>query len=116
MQKATLILQDPPYGTERAFNALRYASALLAEDIQVKVFLLGDAVAVAKKEQKTPTGYYNLGRMLADLTAKGAEVLACGSCSEARGLREEDLLAGVRIGRMTQLARWSKQSETVLVF
>lgn len=116
MQKATVIIQDAPYGTEKAFNALRYATALLTEGVQLKVFLLGDAVAAAKKEQKTPTGYYNLARMLADLTAKGVEVLACGSCSEARGLGENDFLTGVRIGRMTQLARWSKESDAVLVF
>lgn len=116
MQKATLILQDPPYGTEKAFNALRYASALLLEGIQLRVFLLGDAVAAAKKDQKTPPGYYNLAKMVNALTAKGVEVLACGSCSEARGLREGELLAGVRIGHMTDLARWSKESDTVLVF
>lgn len=116
MQKATLILQGPPYGTEKLYNALRYATALLAEDVRVKVFLLGDAVAAGKKDQKTPQGYYNLASMLKGLTAKGVEVLACGSCSEARGLQGSDLLAGVRIGHMVDLARWSKESDTVLVF
>ena len=116
MEKATLILQDPPYGTEKLFNALRYASALLAESIQVKVFLLGDAVAAAKKDQKTPQGFYNLASMLKGLAAKGVEVLTCGSCSEAWGLKEEELVAGVRIGRMVELARWSKESDAVLVF
>lgn len=116
MQKATLIIQDPPYGTEKAFNALRYATALLAEAVQLKVFLLADAVVLAKKGQKTPTGYYNLERMLTGLTAKGVEVLACGSCSEARGLRDDDLLPGVRIGHMTDLARWTKESDSVVMF
>lgn len=116
MQKATLIVQDPPYGTEKAFNALRYASALLAEGVQVKMFLLGDAVGLAQRDQKTPPGYYNLAKMLSGLTAKGVEVLACESCSEARGLQGEALLGGVRIGRMVELARWSKESDAVLVF
>lgn len=116
MHNVVLIVQDPPYGTERLYNALRYAGALLAEQVQVKVFLLGDAVGAGKKEQKTPQGYYNLASMLKGLAAKGVEVLACGSCSEARGLKENDLLAGVHIGHMLDLARWSKESDTVLVF
>jgi len=43
------------------------AKALLAIHQKVKVFLLGDAVALAKKGQQTPAGYYNLAQMVADL-------------------------------------------------
>ena len=42
---AVLILNDPPYGTERSYNALRLARALLDKGAgQVRVFLMGEDV------------------------------------------------------------------------
>ena len=56
--KIQFILNDPPYGTERGYNALRLANALAKKDtaIAVTVFLMADAVSDAKKGQKTPDG------------------------------------------------------------
>lgn len=74
MNSLTLIVQDAPYGTEKVYNALRYASALVAHHAAVNVFLLADGVAIAKRNQKTPTGYYNTANMLSELIAKGVKV------------------------------------------
>ena len=59
---------------KKAYNSLRYASALVAKQVGVNVFLLGDGVGVAKRNQKTPTGYYNTADMLSELIAKGVKV------------------------------------------
>lgn len=49
MAQTLFILNDPPYGTERSYNALRLAGALARrEGEQVKVFLMGDAASCAK--------------------------------------------------------------------
>ena len=63
---ALFIINDPPYGSERVFNALRLAHALSKQDAahQVTVFLMADAVLAAKAGQKTPDGFYNVERML----------------------------------------------------
>lgn len=74
MDKLTIVVQDAPYGSEKAYNALRYASALLANSVAVNLFLLADGVGVAKDNQKTPTGYYNTADMLRQLMAKGVKV------------------------------------------
>lgn len=74
MEKLTIVLQDAPYGSEKAYNALRYVSALLAQQMAVNIFLLGDGVGVANRNQKTPTGYYNTANMLSELIAKGVKV------------------------------------------
>ena len=43
MAKTLFILNDPPYGTERNYNALRLAGSLAKrEGEQVKLFLIGD--------------------------------------------------------------------------
>lgn len=63
--KTLFILNDPPYGTERSYNALRLAGALAKRESQeLRVFLMGDAAACAKDGQKVAEGYYNLNRML----------------------------------------------------
>jgi len=42
------ILNDPPYGTERSYDGLRLATALLkCQDTSVSVFLVGDAAPCA---------------------------------------------------------------------
>jgi len=64
--KHLIILNDPPYGTERCYNGLRLAHALFKSDAdaEVTIFLMADSVVCAKKGQKTPDGYYNVERML----------------------------------------------------
>ena len=88
--KILFILNDPPYGTERAYNALRLAHALVKSDpaAQVTVFLMADAVVAARSGQKTPDGYYNIERMLKRVLAGKGRVLLCGTCMDARGLTE----------------------------
>ncbi len=114
----TIIIHEAPYGGERAWNALRLASASISAAVKSKVniFLIGDAVSIGKKGQKTPEGYYNLGNMLRDLIRVDVEVRACGTCLTARGLSKEDLIEGVQIGTMTGLAKWVKDSRMVLSF
>ena len=79
--KSLFIINDPPYGTERAYNALRLAHALAKKDSAAKitVFLMADAVVAAKGGQKTPEGFYNIERMLKRVLAAKGRVLLCGS-------------------------------------
>jgi uncharacterized protein involved in oxidation of intracellular sulfur len=80
--KILFVLNDPPYGTERAYNALRLA--LLKQEAQagVTVFLMADAVTAAKAGQKTPDGYYNIERMLTRVLARNGTILLCGTCTK----------------------------------
>jgi uncharacterized protein involved in oxidation of intracellular sulfur len=57
--KTLFILNDPPYGIERCYNALRLAHALLKKDpdSDITVFLMADSVIAARKGQKTPDGW-----------------------------------------------------------
>ena len=105
--KHLILLNDPPYGTERSFNGLRMAHALAKNDAEaeVTVFLIADAVLCAKAGQKTPDGYYNLERMIRRLlTAKG-RVLMCGTCMDARGLTEGDMREEPTRSTMDELAQ-----------
>ena len=74
MERLTTVVQDAPYGTEKAYNALRCAAALLNHHVVPSIFLLADGVAIAKQNQKVPTGYYNTADMLSRLIAQGVRV------------------------------------------
>ena len=116
--KTLFILNDPPYGTERSYNALRLANALLKTDpsIEVTLFLMADAVSCAKKAQKTPDGYYNLERMLKGVTAGKGQILLCGTCMDARGLADTEMMTGARRSNMAELAAATLAADKVLVF
>lgn len=112
------ILNDPPYGTERCYNALRLAHAVVKKDpaIEVTVFLMADAVAAAKAKQGTPDGYYNLERMLKRVLASNGKVLLCGTCMDARGLSDGEILAGARRSTMDELAAETIAADKTFVF
>jgi uncharacterized protein involved in oxidation of intracellular sulfur len=117
MGATLMILNDPPYGSERSYNGLRLAIALAkTEGQQVRVFLMGDAVACAKAGQKVPQGYYNAADMLGMVVRRGAEIGVCGTCIDARGITDAELAEGTRRSTMAQLAEWTLAADKVLVF
>jgi uncharacterized protein involved in oxidation of intracellular sulfur len=111
------IVNDPPYGTERAYNALRLAISLAKRESQeVKVFLMGDAASCAKAGQSLPQGYYSLERMLKGFHARGGVTGVCGTCMDARGLIEGELVDGAHRSTMEELTDWTAEAGKVLVF
>jgi uncharacterized protein involved in oxidation of intracellular sulfur len=116
--KTLLILNSPPYGDERVYNALRLAHALAKRDVdgEAVVFLMADAVLAGKAGQTTPEGYYNVERMLARVLAAKGRVLLCGTCMAARGLEDDEIIPGARRSSMDELAEATLAADKVLVF
>lgn len=116
--KTLFILNDPPYGTERCYNALRLAHALAKNDpaAEVTVFLMADAVVAARKGQKTPDGYYNMERMLKRVISGKGQVLLCGTCMDARGMTDDDVMDGARRSTMDELAAATIAADKVIIF
>lgn len=110
-----IILNEAPYGSERSYNGLRLAKALINADEKVTVFLLADAVGCAKEGQKVPQGFYNMELMIKSVIRKG-EVLLCGACMDARGLTEKELVDGARRSTMPKLAERTLEADKALVF
>ena len=112
-----VVLNDPPYGTERSYNGLRLAGSLAKrEDNQVQVFLIGDAASCAKAGQKVPQGYYNLELMLRSVARRGGVIGVCGTCMDARGMTDEELAEGCRRSTLDELTDRTQQSDKALVF
>lgn len=113
-----IVINDPPYGTERLYNGLRLAHALRKADptAAIAVFLMADAVVAAKRGQNTPDGFYNTEKMLRRVIAGHGTVLMCGTCMDARGMADDDLVDGARRSTMDELAAATLAADKVLVF
>ena len=115
-QEIPIVINDAPYGTEKAYNALRLAIALQAKEHKVNVFLMADAVFCAIPGQNTPQGYYKSDEMMGRVLLKGGRIAACGSCMNARGLTDQGLLKGVERGSMALLSDLTEKADKVHSF
>ena len=113
-----ILINDAPYGTEKAYNAFRLAMAIQKDHAgaQVNVFLMADAVGCGLPNQNTPQGYYNIERMIRSVVQKGGKIKACGTCADARGIKNLQLIEGVEVSNMADLARWTVEADKVLTF
>ena len=74
--KYLIVINDAPYGNEKAYNSLRLAMQIQKDfpDNEVKIFLMADAATCALPDQTTPNGYYNIERMLKSILNKGEKL------------------------------------------
>ncbi|MDR2262792.1 MAG: DsrE/DsrF/TusD sulfur relay family protein [Enterobacter asburiae] len=116
MQSIVLIANGAAYGSESLFNSLRLAIAMREQqEIELKVFLMSDAVTAGIRGQKTSEGY-NIQQMLEILTAQNVPVKLCKTCADGRGVTPLPLIDGVEIGTLVELAQWTLAADKVLTF
>jgi uncharacterized protein involved in oxidation of intracellular sulfur len=115
--KTLFILNDGPYGNERSYNGLRLAGSLSkVEGEEVKLFLIGDAAGCAKAGQKVPEGFYNIQLMLGRVVRNRGQVGVCGTCMDARGVTEAELVEGTHKSSLAELTSWTQWADKVIVF
>jgi uncharacterized protein involved in oxidation of intracellular sulfur len=113
--KVLFVLHDPPYGTERVYNGLRWATEVARQDdAEVKIFMFGDAVITVVDGQKTPNGYYNTGSMASNFVRQGGEIGCCGSCMDARGVSDDGLVQDAHRSSMKELTEWTLWADKVI--
>lgn len=115
--KNLFILNEAPYGNEISYNALRLIGSLSKREGQeIKIFLIGDAVACAKRGQKVPQGYYNIEIMLKNAFRNSAVIGLCGTCLDARGISDAEITEGARRSTLEELTDWTLWADKVAVF
>ena len=55
-------------------------------------------------------------RMLKRVLSGKGMVLLCGTCMDARGLSDNELIDGAKRSTLAQLAEWTAEADKVLVF
>ena len=101
MMKSAWGSDDP---TKAAFPFL-HGHALAEAGHEVQIFLLGEAVSLMRSSVANavvPVGWPPLVETLQKVTAKKIQIYACGACSRARGVTEQDLTQwGAKFGNPT---------------
>jgi len=111
------IVNDAPYAGERAYNALRLATALAADaNRTVRLFFIGEGAWCAVKDQKIPEGGHNIEWMLQRFLAGMRDAAVCGTCMDARAIAAEMLIEGARRSSLEELAARTVEADKVLVF
>ena len=113
------ILNNQPYdGSDKAYNALRLAKNLHKKNQEVKIFLMNDAVDLARDATKKPDYYdYDLVEMLRELYENGVELKVCGTCMVRCGLnKNEPYFSDDVKGTMDILGDWTIKASKVLTF
>jgi uncharacterized protein involved in oxidation of intracellular sulfur len=118
-QRTLLLLNRPPYDmTDVSWNALRLAEKLVGMEHEVRIFLMNDAVDLARESCRQPIGYdQDLVGLLKGLITSGATVKVCGTCMARCGIhRNEPYYEGAHPSTMSELADWVATSDRVLTF
>lgn len=135
MKSLLIVLNDMPYKTDKAYNALRAAGVAVKKGAKVVIFLMGDSVYVARKGQEPPEDLPNLEKMVVDLTERGVDFQLCTTCVNARGFEPEegevsscfvgskkgsmaptDLISGANMSTMVKFVDSVAESEKVISF
>jgi uncharacterized protein involved in oxidation of intracellular sulfur len=114
-----IIFNREPYdNTDVTWNGLRLADKLLEAGRQVRIFLMNDAVDMARDACKPPEGYdQDLSKMLRDLIVRGVPVKVCGTCMARCGIyKNQPYFAGAEKSTMPELAEWVVDSDKVITF
>ncbi|MGH3554951.1 MAG: DsrE/DsrF/TusD sulfur relay family protein [Mycobacterium sp.] len=114
--KILFVLHDPPYGTERTYNGVRWAREMLDADQgnEVRIFNFADAVVSVTAGQQVPNGYYNLAKMTTAFTTNGGVIGNCGACMDARAITKDSLVPGAHRSSMVELAEWTAWADQVI--
>jgi len=115
----TIILNHQPYdGSDLAWNALRLASTLHENGEFVNIFLMNDAVDLARDKTSKPEYYdHDLVVMLKELYQNGVALQVCGSCNARCGLYKNEPYFDEKVSSTMQvLATWVSESKQVLTF
>ncbi len=115
MARIALLLTEGPWQTENYEIFARLADAALDKGHEVEGFWYIDAVYNAIKHQKFPEDVPLPIERMKRLVDKGARIIACGICVNARGLeRGKEFIKGVRVGGLPDLADMISEADTFI--
>lgn len=99
------LLTTGPYQFQNYETLCKTAEAALDKGHGVKIFMYLDGVYNPIKFQKFPDMQSLPKDRFESLVKKGAQIIACGICVNARGLENgKDFLEGVKVGGLPDFA------------
>jgi len=117
--KILIIFNREPYDkTDVTWNGLRLARQLMENGNEIRIFLMNDAVDMARDGCKPPEGYdQDLSKMLKEMTGQGAEVKVSGTCMVRCGIHKtHPYFEGAEKSTVQALSEWVIDSDKVITF
>jgi len=116
MDNLLVILRKPPYGVVNAAEAVRHAGGASSADYRAVLYLIDSGVYTAKKNQDTgDSGFTGLSESL-EMLAEEMDIYANKDSLKEYGLREDELIEGVKIDDGEILRQALKNSQAVMIF
>lgn len=97
----TILLFSGAMMSMEANVAVTLGEAALDMGHEVNLFLFGEAVTAAIKDQ-APKRFPSLSEDLTRMAGKGLKIAVCSTCSQGRGIKQEYLIEGAKIGSLTE--------------
>lgn len=117
--KVLLIFNHAPYdSTDLTWNGLQLADKLVDAGNDVRLFLMNEAVDMARNACIPPEGYdQDLALMLKALITRGVIVKVCGTCMARCGIhKNQPYFEGAEMSTMPALAEWVVESDRIISF
>lgn len=115
--KLLMILNRRPYdGSDVVWNALRLAEAALGDRHQVRIFLMNDAVDIARVCDPPMGAEFDVTKMLQEAVKRGAQLKLCTTCVTRCGIGHGALIPEAELGKMADLVAWIAEAERVVSF
>ncbi len=106
---------DNPTNAEMAFG---HGNALASAGHEVRIFLLGEAVTLARpvvRENMIPVGWPSVAEQWDESIKLGIQIECCGACSRARGVTKDEITkAGAQIGTPESFVADVEWSEKII--
>lgn len=114
-----MILSTKPYdGTDKTWNALRLANNLLEKKVELKIFLINDAIDLAKDAcRKGENDEHDLVIEMKKVINHGAQVKACANSQNKCGQYKNEFYYDSSLkGTIYDLSDWIIISNKVISF
>jgi sulfur relay (sulfurtransferase) DsrF/TusC family protein len=116
MDNLLVILRKAPYGSVSAAEAVRHAGGAGSADYTSILYLIDSGVYTAKKNQDAgATGFTGLGESI-ELLSGEMEIYAHQESLKECGLKEDDLVEGVKIDDGEYLKQAIRDAKSVMIF
>ena len=106
---------DNPTNAEMVFG---HGNALASAGHEVRVFLLGEAVTLARpvvRENSIPVGWPSIAEQWDESIKLGIRIECCGACSRARGVTDKEIMdAGALLGTPASFVEDVEWSEKII--
>lgn len=116
MDKLLVILRNQPYGKVNAAEAVRHAGGAGGFDYEAILYLIDSGVCAARRGQNAgDSGFLGLGESI-EMLSDDMAVYADRKSLEACGLKESDLIDGVKIDDGEVLKKAIRDAQSIMIY